>query len=176
MSFTRILFFGLFLSSFVAAEVVTMVAPNRNPNSGEPIFSSRTITLEEGDTATTLFLSNFAFLDVTVGNILVRIDANDADQANLPVVAGPATIRLANFTTANAALATMSIKRADDVAEVPVTTQTVVIPDDGSGDRNVALESSTDMVNWVATTPGLFRSEDLNRFFRVRITKTESAE
>lgn len=176
MSFLRILLLGLFLSSFATAEIVTMVAPNRNPNSADPIFSSSTITLEEGDIATTLFLSNFAFLDVTVGNILVRIDANDADQTNLPVVAGPATIRLANFVTTNAALATMTIKRASDVTEVPTTTQVVVIPDDGSGDRSVALESSTDMVNWIATTPGLFRSGDSNRFFRVRITKAGNVE
>jgi hypothetical protein len=158
----------------LSAELTTLVANNRSTSSGNPTFSTETITLAKGDLATVHYLSNNAYLDVKIGSILVRIDANDPDQTNLPIIAGPATIRLANFTTVNAALATLTVKRAGDPQSVPA--QTLVIPDDGSGDRQVSLQSSTDMVNWTSTTPGIFRSADASRFFRVRIVKTEESE
>ena len=74
----------------------------------------------------------------------------------------------------SAALTTLTVKRAGDTQAVPA--QTLVIPDDGSGDRQGSLQSSTDMVNWTSTPPGIFRSADASRFFRVRIVKTEGSE
>jgi len=160
---------AVFLISQSSAEMVTMVATNRSLNSGQPAFSSKTITLAAGETATANYVSNEAFVDVTIGNILIRLDANNPQQTNLPVIAGPAKIRLANFTSANAALATFTVKRAGDSSPIPG--QIVVIPDDSSGDHQVSLESSKDMVNWVATSAGLFNSANPARFFRVKVVK-----
>ena len=154
-----------------SAEVVTLVAANRNLNSSQPAYSTKTITLAAGETVTANYVSNEAFVDVTIGSILIRLDANNPDQRNLPVIAGPATIRLANFTSANAALATFTVKRAGDSAPVSVPGQVVVIPDDGSGDHQVSLESSKDMVNWVPSSAGLFNSANSIRFFRVKVVK-----
>jgi hypothetical protein len=162
-------FLALFLICQSSAEVVTLVAANRGLNSGQPAFSSKSITLAAGETVTANYVSNEAFVDVTIGSILIRLDANNPDQTNLPVIAGPATVRLANFTSANAALATFTVKRAGNPAPVPG--QVVVIPDDGSGDHEVSLESSKDMVNWVASSAGLFNSANSTRFFRVKVVK-----
>lgn len=52
------------------------------------------------------------------------------------------------------------------------TGQTVVIPDDASGDVEIILESSKDLVNWTAANPGTYNSETTDqRFFRVRAEK-----
>lgn len=158
-------------STLLEAETVTLVVNNRPNSSAEPARSKETITLEKGDLARVLYLSNDTYLDVTIDGVIVQVDANDPDQVNLPVVAGPATIQVLNFNSLNAALATLSIKKADEVA--PSTpTQTVVIPDDGAGDREVRLESSTDLVTWTATQPGIFSSSQDSRFFRLRLVKT----
>lgn len=45
----------------------------------------------------------------------------------------------------------------------------VVIPSQTTGPVNIILESSTDLVNWTATSPGTFGGNNsTNRFFRVR--------
>jgi hypothetical protein len=169
MSFLKLALAALLVAP-LNAELTTLIANNRSINSSGPAYATETITLAVGDLATTHYLSNYAYFDVKIGDILVRIDANDPNQTNLPVIAGPATIRLANFATDNAALATLTITRAGET-EI-ISNHSVVIPDDGSGDRQVSLESSTDMVNWTTTTPGIFQSSNASRFFRVRITKS----
>ncbi len=44
----------------------------------------------------------------------------------------------------------------------------VVIPSDANGPVQIVLESSSDLVNWVASQPGTYGSTYTNRFFRVR--------
>lgn len=166
------LFKLLLATSLVAlapAEVITLTTGNRSINSPQPAFSREKITLEKGETATATYVSNNAHVDVTIGGKLIRLDANDSDQANLPVIAGPAVIQIANFETINASLATFTVKRLDD--PVPSPPNIVVIPDDGSGNHQVTLESSTDMITWTTTSPGFFNSSNAARFFRVRIKK-----
>lgn len=82
------------------------------------------------------------------------------------------TSHASSFSNLNAALATVRIKRIDQAPPV-VFPQAVVIPDDGSGDREVRLESSTDMIHWTTTRPGLFGSCSASRFFRVRVTQVD---
>lgn len=51
---------------------------------------------------------------------------------------------------------------------------TVVIPTDASGPVNIILETSTDLVNWTAATPGAYATSASNRFFRVRAETVSS--
>ena len=44
----------------------------------------------------------------------------------------------------------------------------VVIPEDAAGPVNVVMESSTDLVTWVAANPGTYGASTARRFFRVR--------
>ncbi len=168
MSLLR-LFLAAILTTFASAEKVTLITGNRSQSSSRPALSSKSITLEAEDIATALYVSNNAFIDITVGGTVIRLDANSTTQITLPVIAGPAMIRIANFNSTNASLATFSIKRASDPETRP--SGVVVIPDDGSGDREVHLESSADLVTWIPTQTGLFNSANASRFFRVRVTK-----
>lgn len=43
-----------------------------------------------------------------------------------------------------------------------------VIPENSSGNVNIILEQSTDLVNWTAVDPGSFAPSTAKRFFRVR--------
>jgi len=157
----------------LAAEPVTITAPERHISSGSPVRSAP-LTLEAGDLATVKYISPNAFLDVQVGPTLLRLDANNPEQSNLPVIAGPATIRLVHFDSLNAALVTVDVQRA---GTPPAATphNVVVVPDDNSGDYDVRLESSSDMVTWTPTQPGQFNAANTKRFFRVRLAKRSPA-
>lgn len=161
----------LFACLFTAsAEVITLTAQNRSSASASPISSTKTITLAEGESATTKYLTENGFLDIQINGVLFRIGLSEHPQAALPVVAGPASIKLTNFSTTNQGLATLAVTRNPSTPSS--SPGVVVIPDDGSGDHQVALESSKDMVNWTPTQAGVFNSSNANRFFRVRIRKT----
>lgn len=159
----------------VSAELITLSAPERDLSTINPAQSAETITLAEGDLATVKYVSPNAFLDVTIRTTLMRLDANNPEQVNLPVVAGPATIRLVHFDSLNAALVTVDVKRAGTPAAT-TPHNVVVIPDDNTGDYDVLLESSTDMVHWTPTTPGQFDAGNTKRFFRVRLARREPSE
>ncbi|MDA7882430.1 hypothetical protein N9A94_09020 [Akkermansiaceae bacterium] len=165
----RLLPLLLLACSPLAAEVLTLTAHERSQSSAQPARSTRTITLAEGDVATVSYLSTSGNIDVTISGTIIRLGP-PASGETPPVVAGPATLRLLNFNTLNAALATVDIKRKSDTPDL-LPHQNVVIPNDGSGDHHVYLESSSDMVTWTSTQPGLFNSAATNRFFRVRIAK-----
>jgi hypothetical protein len=157
----------------LSAETVTLIVNQRPITSPEPVYSQQTITLAEGDLATVLIRSGQIYLDVLIDGTGARVGGEENNCEHLPVIAGPATLRAVNFSNLNGAFATISIKRAGQ--PIPSTpAQAVVIPDDGSGDRQVRLESSTDLVNWTATQPGIFSSSNTARFFRVRVVKVAS--
>lgn len=167
----RVLFLLLAVfPSLLVAETVTLLAIQRANTSSLPVYSQQTITLAEGDMATILFLSSQVFVDVVIDGTIVRVGPDETTRENLPVIAGPATLRALNSSNLNAAFATVSIKRSNEnLPSVPA--QAVVIPDDGSGDREVRLESSTDLINWTTTQPGVFSSSAVARFFRVRLVR-----
>lgn len=163
----------LFLASLLSAsaEIVTLTARNRTTASVSPVSSTKPITLAEGESATTKYLTGNGVVDILIEGTLFRISLSEHPQAALPVVAGPATIRLTNFSTLNQGLATFDVKRKTTAPSS--SPSVVVIPDDGSGDHEVTLESSSDMVTWTTTQPGTFNSSNSNRFFRVRVKKSE---
>ncbi len=44
----------------------------------------------------------------------------------------------------------------------------VVIPTDAKGPVQIVLESSSDLINWISSLPGIYGNAYSNRFFRVR--------
>ena len=50
----------------------------------------------------------------------------------------------------------------------PQSSQTVVIPEDADGEVEIILESSNDLVTWVAANPGRYDPAVGPRFFRIR--------
>jgi hypothetical protein len=95
--------------------------------------------------------------------------------ANPPIVVGPATITLINTTSSSCAqdaTAICTIQTSPAISTSNFTpSSTVVIPNDNGGSVTIVLESSTDLVNWVAALPGTYGTSSSNRFFRVRATR-----
>ena len=166
----RLLCFLLATASLpLSADIVSITLRERSLSSTTPV-QSPPVTLEAGDVATVKYISPNAFIDIQSGTKLLRVDANNPEQAHLPVIAGPASFKLVHFDSLNGAILTYEIKRA---GTPPARTphNIVVIPDDNSGDYDVVLESSSDMVTWTPTQPGQFDAATTKRFFRVRLAK-----
>lgn len=83
---------------------------------------------------------------------------------------GPCTLRLS--TTVAQAYVTYKLTRASEIAQSSTPVNTVVIPTDANGDVEIILESSVDLVNWTAATPGQYSAATENRFFRIRAVDT----
>ena len=79
---------------------------------------------------------------------------------------GPCTI------TTNIKYVSYKLTRASELAQSSTPVNTVVIPTDANGNVEIILESSTDLVNWTAASPGEYSSATQNRFFRVRAVVT----
>lgn len=95
-------------------------------------------------------------------------DLNSAT-ANLPLIAGPATITLSAWvesTTSRGVPAACTIQTSSSTSFSPSTA--VVIPNDGAGPVNIILESSVDLTTWTPAMPGTYGTTSSNRFFRVR--------
>ena len=94
--------------------------------------------------------------------------------ANLPTIAGPATITLVNTygSLQATSLAICTIQTSPILSTLPSSPSTaVVIPNDNGGPVTIVLESSTDLINWTAALPGTYGTTSTNRFFRVRATR-----
>ena len=79
---------------------------------------------------------------------------------------GPCTI------TTNIKYVSYKLTRASELAQSSTPVNTVVIPTDANGNVEIILESSTDLVNWTAASPGEYSAATQNRFFRVRAVVT----
>jgi hypothetical protein len=81
--------------------------------------------------------------------------------------AGPVTItQSVSGGTSNFVANTYRITNTTSVSAIP--SNAVVIPSNASGDVQIVLESSSDLITWTAALPGTYNSSTQNRFFRVR--------
>jgi len=55
-----------------------------------------------------------------------------------------------------------------NLASASVSSASVVVPADATGDVDVLLEQSTDMITWTQCLPGTYNASTQKRFFRVR--------
>jgi hypothetical protein len=160
---------------------------------GGTVTSSDTIALATNDTATVVFLSTVDRSDLSGNSWLevVHKGTNNINTTNIfsssyvnrmvlpgtttgspyvshasmPIIAGPATIRMRATGTPNPGMCTLEITKPSS-SFVPVNT--VVIPNDNGSSVNIILEQSADMINWTAANPGTYGSSSAKRFFRVR--------
>lgn len=133
------------------------------------------MTLAAGDTATLLYSSNASVqLEVIIGlntRSLSIFPPTHYLYSGPITLSGPATFRAkTSNTSAEIELVTLSVNRANS-AENVVPANAVVIPEDASGQFQVILESSTDLVTWTAANPGNYGGSTQKRFFRTRIVK-----
>lgn len=78
------------------------------------------------------------------------------------IVAGPATIRLVVGSNSSAGLCTIKITPE----AYPPDKSILVAP--GSGGAAITLECSTNLVNWTATTNGVYTNLPAAKFFRIK--------
>lgn len=164
----------LLLARAASAQFVTLTA-------GMDKLSSQTLSIASNELATVLHLStpqgqlqvvsggitNSYTVERMIGGYDTGSGSRDFYHANLPVIAGPATFQVSSSGTGPGAVAvcTLQISRPTSTF-TPINT--VVIPDDTNGPVTIILESSADMVSWVAANPGTYGTTSSNRFFRVR--------
>ena len=132
--------------------------------SGQTKPSSQTVNVASNQLATVLHArasGGGASLEIVSGGV-----TNIYGSSDLPIIAGPATIRATALSgiTVNF-FCTLEITQPAS-SFVPINT--VVIPNDNGAPVQVVLESSVDMVTWVPASPGTYGSSAANRFFRVR--------
>ncbi len=90
------------------------------------------------------------------------------------VFAGPLTISVdclplrPGFSGEGALLFTYKITTVAAVAEQVANAQAIAIPADTIAPVDVILESSTDLMTWIAALPGNYPVSPARRFFRVR--------
>lgn len=91
-----------------------------------------------------------------------------AEVIGQPIVpAGTAVQIIAGNSAGDFAFAQLLVRPAGGSGSLPQNT--LVIPTDATGNVQIILESSTDLINWVAAAPGTYDSQTTTRrFFRVR--------
>jgi hypothetical protein len=178
------------IPNLIQAQIVTLMATT--PASGLTTYSTESVVLAAGDTAT--IISHFAQRSeiaaaVQIGGVeftppvfLSGSPGSNGSGTPSPVptagltIAGPATIRAkaagADSTSyaGRSAFVTVSIARANSTPST-APLNTVVIPESAAGIFSVLLESSTDLITWTAANPGSYGGGTAKRFFRVRVVQ-----
>ena len=151
-------------------EDVTIYLPAEGPS-----LRSSTITLKSNEVA----VLRYAIVDspataLTVDNgtnsYWLPVPGGPWPTYGTPTIAGPADIYLlgSGGGTLNS-LCSFSITRlADKLPVDSIPSNAIVIPADSSGQVQIILESSADLVTWNAATPGTYGAQTEKRFFRVR--------
>lgn len=127
------------------------------------------ITLADGDMIKFIYVSDIAGVKVTLPNqYIMNIPSyifgfhTSIPPVAVPEIVGPCTLELYG-----GGYAAYEITRASEgTSSLP--SNSVVIPTDATGDVEIILESSTDLVNWTAAIAGTYGSSTEKRFFRVR--------
>jgi hypothetical protein len=110
------------------------------------------------------------------GAVGLITDPDISSDVRKPLIVGPATLEIVqSYTGASSQqLATFITYRKINQQLSPATTpsNTVVIPTDAIGPVEIVMESSVDLVNWTAATPGTYGASTEKRFFRLRAVVT----
>lgn len=77
-------------------------------------------------------------------------------------------IQLISSAATYSSYATFTILTPSTNCESFTPVNSVVIPSDATGNVQIILESSSDLVNWIPSQAGTYGSTYTNRFFRVR--------
>lgn len=102
---------------------------------------------------------------------------DELNENGLPVMAGPAQIFVVARNTdldgrlVTRAFVTFRVSRPGE--ELPLPSNSVVIPTEPQGNVRIVLESSIDQVTWTEALPGEYGTGNDRRFFRVRAERIE---
>lgn len=165
-----VLLTGSFASS--GAEIVTLVSPLDGPGQIRGISAgevAEVITCSGGTSGTGI--SGFRVITAGVTNSLASgasVSSGGIVSLLPMVLAGPLSLQTVGGGVITFRVRTKSEYLAGLSPSVAAGPTSVVIPEDAAGPVTIALESSTDLVNWTAANPGTYGTSTVKRFFRVR--------
>jgi hypothetical protein len=164
MNIKAIICFALLLGFQIrarASTTVTMVAFNTNFVTLE-VTSNQVAKIVYTTTYATVFISSLGASIVYSAGLTVP--------QPVPIIAGPASFRLAGGGNGATNFCTVEISSP---TEQLVPSNAAVIPSDLTGPVNIILESSADLINWYPSLPGAYGANYTNRFFRVRAQRSQ---
>lgn len=95
--------------------------------------------------------------------------ATGTQNSNVPATyTGLSKVALYNLNASSTISATFTILTPSTNSVTTIPVNSVVIPSDATGNVQIVLESSSDMVNWIPSQAGTYGNTYSNRFFRVK--------
>jgi len=159
------------LAAFLLSHLQAANAQYVTMSAGLPNKPSQTLTVASNQVASVVsfYLYGTGYLSVMTGGVSNILFSTTA--ALGLVVAGPATMQLVSQSPSGGDLCTVQLttQNTPTVISNYVPADAIVIPASATGNVQINLESSPDLVNWTAANPGTYGpSAATNRFFRVR--------
>ncbi len=111
--------------------------------------------------------SSTATLDYGNGAVISSAFTSVSFPAVTDRFVGPLTITIA-LTGPPTSFYAVPYRITNSTAVSSTPSNSVVIPANATGNVQIILESSIDMVTWNSATPGSYNASTTNRFFRVR--------
>ena len=157
------------LTNFVIGANTTIEFLGGSVSGGAPFGGSGSVIDVQVVLPDTPGTTNFTKINRQFGGLDWSL-AVDVRSDGLPTtVVGPVLVELSmpNGPVAVDATAFYTVKISGQAGTVTPSTA-VVIPSDAKGPVNIVMESSTNLVDWVAALPGTYGSSNKERYFRVR--------
>jgi hypothetical protein len=167
------------LCSFIvthAAETYAQMSLQLASGNNEDIYSAP-LVLAEGEVFSVVSMSHAGSSNYK-GSLQVDFPSNESSEVvrvlihsstSYPTFVGPATIRIVDTVSGTNGYAYVAYKRF--TPESALTSNTVTLPAITGIGWTVALEESTDLLNWALVAPGSTTGTSSPRFFRTRLTQ-----
>ena len=153
---------GICLALKTAAQVqyVTLFATNLFPNPVQYPLQTNQVVSWVGSYQASVYGHNPSG---------IRIDFPAPTSCPIQVFTGLTNVGLYGVNATSFATLQITTPASANVISNYVPADAIVIPASGTGNVQIILESSADLVNWTAANPGTYGlSSATNRFFRVR--------
>ena len=169
--FTFLILCAVLSARAQTTQIVTLPVGNQIPSTSYALSTNQVVTILNSVGQSAANNGNFTiYIAHSSGVSLVATNGIFTGLTNITVYAG-----VVGGTTYLPGLATISIQTpcATTVISNYVPADAIVIPASATGNVQIILESSSDLVNWTAASPGTYgASSATNRFFRVRAALT----
>jgi hypothetical protein len=91
-----------------------------------------------------------------------------------PVVAGPAKLYVElppTPTDSGGYYGICTVRITHSATAIPLASNVIVLPESTTGPARLFLESSSDLMTWTLTEPGVYGASTTKRFFRIRLER-----
>jgi len=165
---TAIVFLAFATTGIAQTQTVTLAVGLGNQSASYTCATNQIITILafDGTLAGTFNYTPTVLLSFTNGVTYTNLFAASAIKVG-DVFTGLTQISVSSFAPTLPGILTFSVTTPGSSSS-PIPANAVVIPTDAKGPVQIVLESSSDLLNWTSSLPGIYGSTYTNRFFRVR--------